>query len=158
MVVTVLKEGYILLFIMRSPLTRQLLIKRRYTNQIRSSYLQEALHSHSQKQAMKQGKFQSSLAFFQKTDNMVSHLGPEHSEFISHGQNLQKVDPESVRLSLRKGEWVISLDLVPLTSTTLTTGVLEIISDSITKVRLIGSRLFRLRRIVGWALWSSSSS
>ena len=59
-VVSILKEGYNLSFGLKPPLTRLPLIRSGYANPLRNSYLQEALHSLLQKQAIERVWVQSS--------------------------------------------------------------------------------------------------
>ena len=59
-VVSILKEGYNLPFGLKPPLTRVPLIRSGYANPLRNSYLQEALHSLLQKQAVEKVQVQSS--------------------------------------------------------------------------------------------------
>ena len=63
-VVSILKNSYNLPFKVKPPITRIPLVKSGYTNLLRNSYLQEALHSLFNKQAIEVVKFQFSLAFY----------------------------------------------------------------------------------------------
>ena len=63
-VVSILKEGYNLPFRLKPPLTRVPLTRSGYVNPLRSSYLQEVLHSLLQKQTVEKVRAQSSLGVF----------------------------------------------------------------------------------------------
>ena len=63
-VVSILKEGYNLSFNIKPPLTGNPIVKSRYANPLRNSYLQELLHSLSDEQATEQVKVQSCLTFY----------------------------------------------------------------------------------------------
>ena len=116
-VVSILKEGYNLPFRLKPPLTRIPLIRSRYANPLRSSYLQEALHSLLQKQAVEKVRVQSSLAFYNrlfivpkpnKKWRPILDLRALN-QFIKF-KTFKMETPESIHLSLQQGEWVTSLD------------------------------------------------
>ena len=65
-VVSIPKEGYNLPFSHKPPLTRISLIRSRYANPRRDSYLQEALHSLLQTRAVEKVRVQSSLGFYNR--------------------------------------------------------------------------------------------
>ena len=65
-VVSILKERYNLPFKIMPPLTRIPQIRSGYNYPLRNSYLQEALHSLFQKQAVERVRVQTSLAFYNR--------------------------------------------------------------------------------------------
>ena len=65
-VVSILKDGYILLFKNRAPLVRDPLIVSGYANPLRNLYLKEALHALLQKEAIEMVRVRTSLAFFNR--------------------------------------------------------------------------------------------
>ena len=115
-VVSILKNGYNLLFKVKPPLTRDRIAKSRYANPLRNSYLQQALHCLLDKQAIEMVKVQSSLAFYNR---LYSVPKPNKLQQILELSSLNKFlkvqtftieTSVSIRLSLQTGEWVSSLD------------------------------------------------
>ena len=117
-VVSILKEGYNLPFKIKPPLTRVPLIRSRYANPLRNSYLTEALHSLLQKQAMEKVKVQTFLAFYNR---LFIVRKPNHKwrpildlstlNWFFKVKTFKMETPESICLSLQQGELVTSLDV-----------------------------------------------
>ena len=114
--VSILKDSYVLPFKIRLPLViREPLIISGYANPLRNSYLEGALHSLIQKQAIV--RVQSSLAFFNRLfivpkPNNKWHPIPDVSslnQFLA-GKDFKMETPETISISLQTGEWVTSLD------------------------------------------------
>ena len=116
-VVSILKEGYSLPFRIKPPLTRIPLIRSGYANPLRDRYLQEALHSLLQKQAIERARVQTSLAFYNRLF-IVPKPNQKWWPILDHSalncfvkvKTFKMETPESIRLSLHQGEWVMSLD------------------------------------------------
>ena len=116
-VVSILKEGYPLPFRIRPKLTRYPTVISCYANPHRNSYLLEALHQLTDKNAVELVRNQTSLGFFNrlflvpKPQNKwrpildLSHLNP----FLKV-ENFKMETPETIRTSLQQGEWVTSID------------------------------------------------
>ena len=116
-VVSILKDGYNLPFNLKPPLTRIPLIWSRYANPLRNSYLQEALHSLLQKQAVEKVRVQSSLGFYNRlfivpkpNQKWRPILDLSALNRFLKVKTFKMETPESIRLSLQPGEWVTSLD------------------------------------------------
>ena len=110
------EEGYNLPFKLKPPLTR-VPLRSRYANPLRSSYLQEALHSLLQKQAVEKVRVQSSLGFYNRlfivpTPNQKWRpiLDLSALNRFLKVKTFKMETPESIRISLQQGEWVTSLD------------------------------------------------
>ena len=116
-VVSILKDGYILPFKIRPPLVRDPLIVSGYANPTRNLYLEGALQALRQKEAVEMVRVRTSLAFFNRL-----FIVPKPNQkwrpildlsalnkFLSV-KTFKMETPETIRLSLQKGEWVTSLD------------------------------------------------
>ena len=116
-VVSILKDGYNLPFKMRPPLTRCPLIISGYANPRRNKFLKEALQSLITKQAVEKVVVRASLAFYNwlfivpKPNNKWRPiLDLSKLNLFLHSETFKMETPETIRLSLQKGEWVTSLD------------------------------------------------
>ena len=116
-VVSILKEGYNLPLGLKPPLTRVPLIRSGYANPLGNSYLQEALHSLLQKQAIEKVRVQSSLGFYNRL--FIVHKPNQKWRPILDLSALNRFlkvktfkmeTPEFICLSLQQGEWVTLLD------------------------------------------------
>ena len=116
-VVSTLKDGYILPFKIRPPLVRDPLIVSGYANPTRNLYLKGALQALLQKEAVEMVRVRTSLAFVNRL-----FIVPKPNQkwrpildlsalnkFLSV-KTFKMETPETIRLSLQKGEWVTSLD------------------------------------------------
>ena len=115
--VSILKEGYNLPFRIKPPLTRIPLIRSGYASPLRNSYLQEALHSLLQKQAIERVRVQTSLAFYNRlfivpkpNKKWRPILDLSALNHFLKVKTFKMETPESIQLSLQQGEWVTSLD------------------------------------------------
>ena len=116
-IVQILREGYTLPFRIRPNLTRSPTVVSCYANPHRNSYLMEALHQLIDKNAVELVHNQASLGFFNrlflvpKPNNRwrpildLSKLNP----FLKV-EKFKMETPETIRTSLRQGEWVTSID------------------------------------------------
>ena len=116
-VVSILREGYTLPFKIRPPLTRSPVIKSGYAHPGKSKALFEALIELINKLVVEKVVIRSPLAFYNclflvpKPNNRwrpildLSHL----NLFLKPG-TFKMETPETIRLSLQRGEWVTSLD------------------------------------------------
>ena len=116
-VVSILQEGYKLPFKIRPPLTRSPVIKSGYAHPDKSKALYQAVTDLINKLVVEKVIIRSSLAFYNrlflvpKPDQRwrpildLSHL----NLFLKPG-TFKMETPETIRLSLQKGEWVTSLD------------------------------------------------
>ena len=116
-VVSILQDGYNLSFKMRPPLTRSPLIVSRYANPRRNKYLKEALQSLITKQAVEKVVVRASLAFYNRlfivpkpNNKWRPILDLSKLNLFLHSETFKMETPETIRLSLQKGEWVTSLD------------------------------------------------
>ena len=116
-VVQILKEGYTLPFWTRPNLSRSPTVVSLYINPHRNSYLLEALQQLIDKNAVELVQNQTSLGFF----NRLFLVPKPNSKWrpildLSNLNTFLKVDkfkmetPETIRTSLRQGEWVTSVD------------------------------------------------
>ena len=116
-VVSILKEGYTLPFKQRPLLTRFPLIQSGYSSPTKNIYLKEALISLMNKLVVEKVVVKSSLAFYNRL-----FLVPKPNRkwrpildlsrlnlFLNTG-TFKMETPETIRLSLKTGEWVTSLD------------------------------------------------
>ena len=108
-VVSILKEGYNLPFGLKPPLTRVPLIRSGYANPLRNSYLQEALHSLLQKQAVEKVRVQSSLGFYNRlfivpkpNQKWQPILDLSALNWFLKVKTFKMETPESIRLSLQQ--------------------------------------------------------
>ena len=116
-VVSILKDGYNLPFKMRPPLTRFPLIISGYANPRRNKFLKEALQSLITKQAVEKVVVRASLAFYNRlfivpkpNNKWRPILDLSKLNLFLHSETFKMETPETIRLSLQKGEWVTSLD------------------------------------------------
>ena len=116
-VVSILKDGYNLPFKMRPPLTRYPLIISGYANPRRNKFLKEALQSLITKQAVEKVVVRASLAFYNRlfivpkpNNKWRPILDLSKLNLFLHSETFKMETPETIRLSLQKGEWVTSLD------------------------------------------------
>ena len=118
-VVSILKEGYTLPFKQRPLLTRFPLIQSGYSSPTKNMYLKEALISLINKLVVEKVVVQSSLAFYNRL-----FLVPKPNRkwrpildlsrlnvFLNTG-TFKMETPETIRLSLKTGEWVTLLDFI----------------------------------------------
>ena len=116
-VVQILKEGYTLPFWTRPNLSRSPTVVSLYVNPHRNSYLLEALQQLIDKNAVELVQNQTSLGFF----NRLFLVPKPNNKWrpildLSNLNTFLKVDkfkmetPETIRTSLRQGEWVTSVD------------------------------------------------
>ena len=116
-VVSILKEGYTLPFKQRPLLTRFPLVQSGYSSPTKNMYLKEALISLMHKLVVEKVVVKSSLAFYNRL-----FLVPKPNRkwrpildlsrlnlFLNTG-TFKMETPETIRLSLKTGEWVTSLD------------------------------------------------
>ena len=116
-VVSVLKDGYSLPFRERPHLSRFPLVVSKYANPTKSKALVAALSDLRQKQAVEKVVVQSSLAFYNRLFLVPKPNGKwrpildlsKLNLFLATG-TFKMETPETIRLSLQKGEWVTSLD------------------------------------------------
>ena len=116
-VVSILQEGYTLPFKIRPPLTRSPLIKSGYAHPVKSRFLKEALLDLINKLVVERVVDRSSLALYNRL-----FLVPKPNKRWKPILDLSKLNlflqlgtfkmetPETIRLSLQKGEWVTCLD------------------------------------------------
>ena len=116
-VVSILKEGYTLPFKQRTLSTRFHLVQSGYSSPTKNMYLKEALISLMHKLVVEKVVVKSSLAFYNRL-----FLVPKPNRKWRPILNLSRLNlflntgtfkmetPETIRLSLKTGEWVTSLD------------------------------------------------
>ena len=116
-VVSILREGYTLPFKMRPPLTRFPLITSGYANPTRSLALSQALGALVEKLVVEKVVVRTSLSFYNrlflvpKPDNKWRPILDLSQLNLFLKTNTFKMEtPETIRVSLQKGEWVTSLD------------------------------------------------
>ena len=116
-VVSVLRDGYNLPFRERPQLSRFPLIVSKYASPTKNKALLEALASLIQKQAVEKVVVKSSLAFYNSLflvpkPNRKWHpiLDQSKLNLFLTTSTFKMETPETIRLSLQKGEWVTSLD------------------------------------------------
>ena len=116
-VVSILKEGYALPFKMRPPLTRFPLIKSGYANPVTSRALSEALIVLRENLVVEKVVVRTSLSFYNrlflvpKPNNKWRPILDLSQLNVYLQTNTFKIEtPETIRVSLHKGEWVTSLD------------------------------------------------
>ena len=116
-VISILQEGYNLPFKEKPPLTRSPVIISGYANPVKSRHIKDSLQALIQKQAVEKVTTPSSLAFYNRL-----FLVPKPNRKWRPILDLSRLNcylatssfkmetPETIRLSLQKGEWVTSLD------------------------------------------------
>ena len=116
---SILKEGYTLPFKIRPPLTRSpvIVIKSGYAHPLKSKALFEVLVELINKLVVEKVMIRSSLAFYNhlflvpKPNTRWRHiLDLSHLNLFLQSSTFKMETPETIRLSLQKGEWVTSLD------------------------------------------------
>ena len=116
-VVSILKRGYTLPFKQRPVLTRFPVVQSGYANPSRNMHLKEALVSLMRKLVVEKVVVKSSLAFYNRLFLVPKPNGKWRpildlsrlNLFLSTG-TFKMETPETIRLSLKTGEWVTSLD------------------------------------------------
>ena len=116
-VVQILKEGYTLPFRIRPKLAGSPTVVSRYVNPHRNSYLLEALHQLINKNAIELVHNQTSLGYFNRLFLVPK---PHHKwrpildlsklNLFLKAEKFKMETPETIRTSLRQGEWVTSID------------------------------------------------
>ena len=116
-VVSILKEGYMLPFKIRPSLTRSPVIKSGYAHPLKSKALFEALVELINKLVVEKVVLRSSLAFYNRlflvpkpNNRWRPILDLSHLNLFLQSGTFKMETPETIRLSLQKGEWVTSLD------------------------------------------------
>ena len=116
-VVSILKRGYTLPFNQRPVLTRFPVVQSGYANPSKNMHLKEALVSLMRKLVVEKVVVKSSLAFYNRLFLVPKPNGKWRpildlsrlNLFLSTG-TFKMETPETIRLSLKTGEWVTSLD------------------------------------------------
>ena len=115
-VVSILKGGYTLPFKQRPHLTRSPLIRSGYANPKRNMVLKEALVNLMTKLVVEKVVVRSSLAFYnclflvpKPNGKWRPILDPSRLNLFLSTGTFKMETPETIRLSLQKGEWVTSL-------------------------------------------------
>ena len=116
-VVSILQEGYTLPFKEKPPLTRSPVIISGYANPVKNKHIKDSLQALLQKQAVEKVTTPSSLAFYNRLflvpkPNRKWRPILDLSRLICYlaTSSFKMETPETIRLSLQKGEWVTSLD------------------------------------------------
>ena len=116
-VVSILKEGYSLLFKIRPPLSRSPVIVSHYSDPVKNKHLKESLQALVLKQAVEKVMVPSSLAFYNRlflvpkpNNKWRPILDLRQLNLYLASASFKMETPETIRLSLQKGEWVTSLD------------------------------------------------
>ena len=116
-VVSILREGYMLPFKIRPPLTRSPVIKSGYAHPGKSKALFEALIELINKLVVEKVVIRSSLAFYnclflvpKSNHRWRPILDLSHLNLFLEPGTFKMETPETIRLSLQRGEWVTSLD------------------------------------------------
>ena len=116
-VVSILQEGYTLPFKIRPPLTRSPVIKSGYAHPGKSKALFQALTELINKLVVEKVVIRSSLAFFNRLILVPKSnhrwrpiLDLSHLNLFLKPGTFKMETPETIRLSLQRGEWVTSLD------------------------------------------------
>ena len=116
-VVSILKRGYTLPFKQRPVLTRFPVVQSGYANPSKNMHLKEALVSLMRKLVVEKVVVKSSLAFYNRLFLVPKPNGKWRpildlsrlNLFLNTG-TFKMETPETIRLSLKAGEWVTSLD------------------------------------------------
>ena len=116
-VVSILQEGYNLPFKEKPPLTRSPVIISGYANPVKSKLIKDSLQELIQKQAVEKVIIPSSLAFYNRlflvpkpNQKWRPILDLSQLNYYLATASFKMETPETIRLSLQKGEWVTSLD------------------------------------------------
>ena len=116
-VVSILQEGYTLPFKIRPPLTRSPVIKSGYAHPGKSKALYQAVTDLVNKLVVEKVVIRSSLAFYNRlflvpksNQRWRPILDLSHLNLFLKPGTFKMETPETIRLSLQKGEWVTSLD------------------------------------------------
>ena len=116
-VVSILREGYTLPFKTRPPLTRSPVIKSGYAHPGKSKALFQALTELINKLVVEKVVIRSSLAFYNRlflvpksNQRWRPILDLSHRNLFLKPGTFKMETPETIRLSLQRGEWVTSLD------------------------------------------------
>ena len=116
-VVSILKEGYTLPFKIRPPLTQSTLVKSGYANPVKKRFLKESLLAVINKLVVERVVVRSSLAFYNRlfvvpkpNNKWRPSLDLSQLNLYLQTGTFKMETPETVRLSLQKGEWVTLLD------------------------------------------------
>ena len=116
-VVSILQEGYTLPFKIRPPLTRSPVIKSGYAHPHKSKALYQAVTDLINKLVVEKVIIRSSLAFYNRlflvpkpNQRWRPILDLSHLNLFLKPGTFKMETPETIRLSLQKGEWVTSLD------------------------------------------------
>ena len=116
-VVSILQEGYTLPFKEKPPLTRSPVIISGYANPVKNKHIKDSLQALLQKQAVEKVTTPSSLAFYNRlflvpkpNNKWRPILDLSRLNCYLATSSFKMETPETIRLSLQKGEWVTSLD------------------------------------------------
>ena len=116
-VVSILREGYTLPFKIRPPLTRSPVIKSGYAHPGKSKALCQAVTELIDKLVVEKVVIRSSLAFYNRlflvpksNQRWRPILDLSHLNLFLKPGTFKMETPETIRLSLQKGDWVTSLD------------------------------------------------
>ena len=116
-VLQILKQGYTLPFRNRPKLSRFPTVISHYANLHRNSYLLEALQQLINKNAVEQVHNQTSLGFFNRlflvpkpNNKWRPILDLSNLNLFLKTEKFRMETPETIRTSLRQGEWVTSVD------------------------------------------------
>ena len=152
-IVQILKEGYTLPFRIRPQLTRSPSVISRYVNPHSNSYLLEALHQLIDKYAVGRVRNQNSLGFFNRlflvpkpNNKWRPILDLSNLNLFLKVEKFKMETPETIRTSLKQGEWVTSVDFKD--------AYFHIPIQEISKISCPGPDL----SIQGTALWSVHSA
>ena len=113
----ILKEGITLPFQTRPNLTRSPTVISCYANPHRNSYLMEALHQLTDKNAVELVRNQTSLGFFNRlflvpkpNNKWRPILDLSKLNLFLKVEKFKMETPETIRTSLQQGEWITSVD------------------------------------------------
>ena len=116
-VVSILRQGYMLPFKIRPPLTRFPVIKSGYAHPGKSKALFQALTELTNKLVVEKVVIRASLAFYNRLFLVPKSnhrwrpiLDLSHLNLFLKPGTFKMETPETIRLSLQRGEWVTSLD------------------------------------------------
>ena len=118
-VVQILREGYTLPFQTRPEVTRFPTVISCYVNPQRNSYLLEALHQLTDKNAVELVRNKTSLSFFNRlflvpkpNNRWRPILDLSNLNFFLKTEKFKMETPETIRTSLQQGEWITSIDFM----------------------------------------------